>query len=310
MALWGTVAFSVESGNIVGYQDVSKGAVKQPLFGFTFTPVSGASTVKLGAITASGMEGGRDVIQILNPTTLATSSAYTYYSDAQARAEAAEEAEGETGATSGEEYDEVYAEVYDELKELVGWWVNGAFGVTSANNVDVAVGSGFLGLSDNANNISFTCSGEAPTTSKAYCAGAVKQPIIANFLPARMYLKDILVSGMEGGRDVIQVLNPTTLATSSAYTYYSDAQARAEAAEEAEGETGATSGEEYDEVYAEVYDELKELVGWWVNGAFGVTSADDVVVGAGDAFLVLSDNANALTFNFKSVLDLTPVAAE
>jgi len=34
----GMVAFgdAIESNNIVGYQDVSKGAVKQPLFGFTF----------------------------------------------------------------------------------------------------------------------------------------------------------------------------------------------------------------------------------------------------------------------------------
>ena len=153
-ALWGTVAFSVESGNIVGYQDVSKGAVKQPLLGFTFTPISGASTIKLGSVKASGMEGGRDVIQILNPTTLATSSAYTYYSDAQARAEAAEEAEGETGATSGDEYDEVYAEVYDELKELVGWW-DGGLGVTSADDVVVEAGDAFLVLSDNANALTF-----------------------------------------------------------------------------------------------------------------------------------------------------------
>ena len=301
---------AIESQNIVGYQDVSKGAVKQPMFGFTFTPVSGAATVKLGAVTAKGMIGGSDIIQVINPTTLGMTTAYTYYSDAQARAEAAEEAEGETGATSGEDYDEVYAEVYDELKELVGWWVGAALGGTSADDVDIAVGSGFLGLSDTANNISFTCNGEAPTTSKAYCAGAVKQPIIANFLPARMYLKDILVGGMVGGSDIIQVINPTTLGMTTAYTYYSDAQARAEAAEEAESETGATSGEDYDEVYAEVYDELKELVGWWVGAALGGTSADNVIVEPGDAFLVLSDTANALTFNFKSVLDLTPIAAE
>ena len=292
----------------MGYQDVSKGAVKQPLFGFTFTPVTGAATIKLGSVTVKGMEGGLDRIQVINPTTLASDAVYTYYSDAQARAEAAEEAEGETGTTEGEEYEEVFAEVYDELKGNVGWWA-GAVGGTSADNVDVAVGSGFLGLSPSANNIAFTCSGEAPTTPKAYSAGAVKQPIIANFLPTKCYLKDILVSGMEGGLDRIQVINPTTLASDAVYTYYSDAQARAEAAEEAEGETGATEGEEYEEVFAEVYDELKGNVGWWA-GAVGGTSADNVVVNPGDAFLVLSPVANALTFNFKSVLDLTPVVEE
>ena len=84
----GMVAFgeAIQSANIVGYQDVSKGAVKQPLFGFTFTPVSGATTVKLGAVTAKGMEGGNDIIQVINPTTLGTSARYTYYSDTQARA--------------------------------------------------------------------------------------------------------------------------------------------------------------------------------------------------------------------------------
>ena len=147
MALWGTVAFSVESANIVGYQDVSKGAVKQPLFGFTFTPVSGASTVKLGSITASGMVGGLDSIQVINPTTLASSAVYTYYSDAQAREEAADEA----GASEGEDFDEVY----DELKELVGWWNANAFGTVSADDVVVEAGDAFLVLSPDANALTF-----------------------------------------------------------------------------------------------------------------------------------------------------------
>jgi len=256
------------------------------------------------------MDGGRDIIQVINPTTLGADALYTYYSDAQARAEAAEEAEDEAGASSGEDYDEAFAEVYAELKEQVGWWVGQRVGGTSADNVNVAVGTGFLGLSPAGNNIAFTCSGEAPTTTKAYSPGAVKQPIVANFLPARMYLKDILVSGMDGGRDIIQVINPTTLGADALYTYYSDAQARAEAAEEAEDEAGASSGEDYEEAFAEVYAELKEQVGWWVGQRVGGTSADNVIVNPGDAFLVLSPAANALTFNFKSVLDLTPIASE
>ena len=139
----------------MGYQDVDKGAVKQPMFGFTFTPVGGASTIKLGSITASGMEGGLDVIQVINPTTLGATTSYTYYSDAQARAEAAEEAEDETGATSGEEYEEVYAEVYNELKDLIGWWVNGKMGTESAADVVVNPGDAFLGLSPAANALTF-----------------------------------------------------------------------------------------------------------------------------------------------------------
>lgn len=156
-ALIATVGLGVESANIVGYQAVSKGAVKQPMFGFTFTPVSGAvtnSTIKLGSVTASGMES-TDRIQVINPTTLASSAVYTYYSDALARAEAADEAEGETGATEGEEYEEVYAEVYAELKENVGWWVAGKFGTESADDVVVNPGDAFLGLSPTANPLTF-----------------------------------------------------------------------------------------------------------------------------------------------------------
>ena len=155
-------AFAVESGNIVGYQDVSKGAVKQPLFGFTFTPISGASTIKLGSVTASGMEGGRDTISVINPTTLGTTAQYTYYSDAQARADAAEEAAGvaeeATGETSGAEYDAEYAtayeETYEELKELIGWW-SGGLGNTSADEVVVEAGDAFLVLSPAANALTF-----------------------------------------------------------------------------------------------------------------------------------------------------------
>ena len=60
------------------------------------------------------------------------------------------------------------------------------------------------------------------------------------------------------------------------------------------------------EVYEEVYAELSELIGWWA-GRLGGTSADNVVVKPGDAFLGLSADANALTFNFKGALDVTPV---
>ena len=50
-----------------------------------------------------------------------------------------------------------------------------------------------------------------------------------------------------------------------------------------------------------------------VHRYFGILTlrealADNVVVKPGDAFLGLSADANALTFNFKSALDVTPVA--
>lgn len=280
--------FALESANIVGYGTVQTEAVKQRMFGFTFVPVAGGDSVKLGSVKATGMAGGADMIQVINPTTLGTSAQYTYYSDAQAKAEAMEESEGDP---------EVYEEVYAELKELVGWWA-GRLGGTSANDVDIDVGSGFLGLSADKNNISFECAGSVPLTATSYAPGAVKSPIVANYLPVSFYLKDLVVDNMAGGADMIQVIDPETLGTTAQYTYYSAAQAEAEAMEESEGDP---------EVYEEVYAELSELIGWW-SGRLGGTSADNVVVKPGDAFLGLSADANALTFNFKSALEVTPVA--
>ena len=289
----------------MGYQDVSKGAVKQPMFGFTFTPIGGAATIKLGTVTATGMQGGRDFIQVINPTTLAASAQYTYYSDAQAQADAAEEAEIRHD-DDGDDYDEAYAEEYAANKAKIGWWTGTVGKSSSADNVDVAVGSGFLGFSAASRNIAYTCSGEVPSTSKSYAPGAVKQPIVANFLPARMYLKDILVTGMQGGRDFIQVINPTTLAASAQYTYYSDAQAQADAAEEAEIRHD-DDGDDYDEAYAEEYEANQAKIGWWSGTVGKSTRADNIIVEAGDAFLGYSANARSLTFSFKAVQDLTPI---
>ena len=154
-ALWGTVAFSVESGNIVGYQDVSKGAVKQPMFGFTFTPVSGASTIKLGAIKASGMQGGKDYIQVINPTTLATSAQYTYYSLAQAQQAAADSAEELVEEGEYDNYEEAYADELSTYSARVGWWTGAPGYSTRADNVIVEAGDAFLGLSSAAHALTF-----------------------------------------------------------------------------------------------------------------------------------------------------------
>ena len=146
-ALFATVSFAeLASANIVGYQDLETTAVKSPMFGFTFMPVGGGDTVLLGSVTALGMNGGRDTVQVINPETLAPDAQYTYYSDAQARAEAMEEAEGDP---------EAFEEVYEELKELVGWWVAGALGRTPAGDVVVGAGKAFLGLSPDRNNLTF-----------------------------------------------------------------------------------------------------------------------------------------------------------
>ena len=96
------IAGAIESANIVGYQDVSKGAVAKPMFGFTFVPVDGSTSVKLGSVTVSGMRGGYDYIQVINPTTLGTDARYTYYSLAQAQAAAADSAQERAGGCGGQ----------------------------------------------------------------------------------------------------------------------------------------------------------------------------------------------------------------
>ena len=125
------------------------------MFGFTFMPVGGGDTVLLGSVKALGMNGGRDTVQVINPETLAPDAQYTYYSDEQARAEAMEEAEGDP---------EAFEEVYEELKELVGWWVAGALGRTSASEVVVKAGQGFLGYSPEKNNLTFSFKGALDLT--------------------------------------------------------------------------------------------------------------------------------------------------
>ena len=291
-ALCATVGFSdVTSANIVGYQNNETTEVQYPLFCFTFTPIAGGNTIKLGDIVASG-NNAKDRIQVINPTTLGADVQYGYYSKANAEADAWEEAE---------EDPEVYEEILPDFLCDVGWWIGGQVGTKGkeANNVDVTVGSGFLGLSVDCNNITFTCNGEAPTKAKSFVTGKVQYPFFGNFLPTRMYLKDLVVSG-NGAKDRIQVINPTTLGADVQYGYYSVAQAEADAWEEAE---------EDPEAYEEILPDFLCDVGWWIGGQVGTKGkeANDVIVEAAQGFQGLSTDCNNQTFNYKGVLDLTPI---
>ena len=306
-ALCATVGLAIESANIVGYQDVSKGAVAKPMFGFTFVPVDGSTSVKLGDVTVSGMRGGADYIQVINPTTLSTDALYTYYSLTQAQSDAADSAEELVEEGDYDTYEEAYADEYATFSAMVGWW-NGAPGrSTRSDDVYIPVGSGFLGLGNASRPMTFTCAGEAPTTTKSYAPGAVAKPIVANFLPVRFYLQDMTVSGMRGGADYLQVINPTTLSTDALYTYYSATQAASDAADSAEELVEEGDYDTYEEAYADEFATFSAMVGWW-NGAPGrSTRSDTVIVNPGDAYLVLGNASRPLTFNFKSVLDLTPI---
>ena len=299
---------AIESANIVGYQGVSKGSVAQPMFGFTFVPVDGATSNKLGDVAVNGMRGGTDFIQVINPTTLAQDAQYTYYSAAQAENAARTSAEELVEEGEYDTFEEAYADEYPRFAARIGWWTGTVGSSSRADDVYVAVGSGFLGLGNASRPMTFNCAGEAPTTAKSYSSGAVAQPIVANFLPTRFYLSDMTVTGMRGGTDFIQVINPTTLAQDAQYTYYSAAQAENAARTSAEELVEEGEYDTFEEAYADEYPRFAARIGWWTGTVGSSSRADSVIVEAGDAFLVLGSASRPLTFNFKSVLDLTPIA--
>lgn len=137
---------AIESANIVGYQDISKGAVAKPMFGFTFVPTDGSTSVKLGSVTVTGMRGGLDYLQVINPTTLGADAQYTYYSAAQAAADAADSAEELVEEGEYDDYDEAYADEFATYSARVGWWNGAPGGKSSArsDNVIVNPGDAFL----------------------------------------------------------------------------------------------------------------------------------------------------------------------
>ena len=136
------MADGIESANIVGYQGVSKGSVAQPMFGFTFVPVDGATSNKLGDVTVSGMKGGNDYIQVINSTTLGLDARYTYYSAAQAEAEAADSAEELVEEGEYESYEEAYADEYPTFAAKIGWWNGTPGGKSSVRSENIVVNEG------------------------------------------------------------------------------------------------------------------------------------------------------------------------
>ena len=141
-ALCATVGFAdVESANIVGYTTYGTQAKRQPSFGASFLPMSGAKTYKLGDLKPADFDVDNDAIAIINPSTLGTDAMYVYMS--KEIADAAAEADGEEPGA------------YDEL---VGWW-DAFIGVGEdggkADDVDVAPGASYLGLFDSGNDIQF-----------------------------------------------------------------------------------------------------------------------------------------------------------
>lgn len=195
----------ITSANVVGYQGLGYESAKKPLVGFTFVPVSGATTIKLGDVKATNMDPDTDAIQLLDPDTTANKGAYTYVSK-----EVAEDWE------------------LKPTEDYVGWWDLQKYGPgeTSRNDVEVDIGRGFLLYNNKGHDIQFTCAGAVPINTTSYTTSG-KKSLVATYIPTDMTLGDIVVPGlnMDPDTDAIQVLDPNTTANVAAYTYVSQERA-------------------------------------------------------------------------------------
>ena len=75
-ALCATVGFGLESANVVGYTEFASATKKQPSFGACFMPLDGATSYKLKDLVPSDFDPDADVVQLINPSTLATDAQY------------------------------------------------------------------------------------------------------------------------------------------------------------------------------------------------------------------------------------------
>jgi hypothetical protein len=273
-AVAGMGAFALESANVVGYTEYKTETKKQPSFGACFMPLDGSASYKLKDLVPSNFDADNDMIQVINPSTLATDATYVYFSKEFADAAASEEGEP--------------AGAFDEL---IGWW-NPSYDIGdelgASGEVPVNVGQAFLGLFESGNDIKFQSSGSVPLTSTGISTDAKKQPFFANYLPKAIKLGGIVPENFDADNDMIQVINPSTLTTDATYVYFSKEFADAAASEEGEP--------------AGAFD---ELIGWW-NPSYDIGDEDgfanNVDVAAGAAFLGLFESGNNITFKFPAAL--------
>ena len=264
---------------IVGYNTLTTDGTRSPLIGLSFIPVQEGATATLGDFKPvdGTMIVDDDNLQVIDSTSLGTVAMYTYLDKATADAIAEEEGE-EAGA-------------YDEL---IGWW-DAVLGVgedgAAANDVVVKAGSGFMGLFESGNEISFVSAGSVPMTSTSVITDGTRSPIICSYIPKTITLGQIMPADgtMIVDDDNLQVIDSSSLGTVSMYTYLDKSTADAIAEEEGD-DPGA-------------YD---ELIGWW-DAVLGVgeegAEAYAVPVPAGTGFMGLFESGSEIQFQFPSTLD-------
>ena len=270
----GVALADVTSANIVGYQNLSNDGCESPSIGATFVPLSGESTYKLGELKGIETDPDNDVLQLLDPDTTDTLNTFGYCSpEAAAMAEKIAKVEPGTYAA------------------WIGWWeVTDGFDPSDddlrADDVDINVGQGFLGLM--ADDIQFTSSGEAPQEPVEIATDGCESPYIANMIPREIKLGWIKGTDTDPDNDVFQLLDPDTTDTLATYGYCSP--------------EAAAMAEKIAKVEPGTYD---AWIGWWeVTDGFDPSDddlrADDVDVPAGQAFLGLM--ADDVIYAFPSAL--------
>ena len=256
----------------------NEGGTHSPLFSLCFTPINGATYTLLGDFKP--MDGTSivedDCIQVIDPTSLAATKLFTYLDKTIADEIAVDE-----GGQPGD---------YDEF---IGWWDEG-IGIfeddAKVDDYQVNIGDGFMGYFESESEVTFQSNGEAPTVSTSFTPNSegTRSPVFANYIPRDITLKYMApVDGMAIVEDdCIQVIDPTSLASTELFTYLDKTIADEIAVDEG-GEPG-----DYD-----------EFIGWWDEG-IGIfeddARVDDFVVKAGFGFMGYFEAGNEITFQLPS----------
>ena len=271
----------VTSANVVGYQNLStdptgKGDIKRPNFGFTFQPIGDPEGwVSLGKVKMIGMDAyNGDYLYTLQPeNTRPTDVAYAYYDRASV----------EQGLLDYWEPEQITEEM---ITSCIGWWdmVNGFSGDPNdkIDDVQVKVGTFFIGYIEGKQNIDVQCSGEVLNKEVPITYTGAKRPTFANPIPRQVALREITVTGLDAyNGEYFYTLQPeNTRPTDRAWAYYDRASV----------EQGLLDYWEPEQITEEM---ITSCIGWWdmVNGFSGDPNdkIDNTLVNPGEAFVGYCD---------------------
>ena len=254
----GITSAEVVSTNIVGY--LKKTAVAPYyLTGSTFVKVQSCLEqdpatdykIKLSDIKIEGMTVGTEFIQILDEANATVSKRLTYIGGAP----------------------------YPE--QFWGWWEVNSYGApnTCYDDYEFSPSSGFLCNFTSGNVINMTYAGEVLTGETEIDLIGQKYPVLVNFLPVDLTLKDLKVEGMAVGTEFIQILDEANATVSKRLTYI--------------------GGAPYPEPFW----------GWWEVNSYGApnTCYDDEPFPSGSAFLCNFTVSSAVKVTFPDpMLPLAP----